>query len=378
MPNILSIGTGGCGNKMLEKLMSIIDVSELRNNYDGLFMNSNLTEMECLDHFNHKTNALIINGAGTGKDQSVGLQSVEADKSKIANTLSRLVDVYDAANIITSMDGGFGSSSISTLSKFLRQLKPELKINILAIAPKLESSEESLKNTLATYNMIKRLLGFTNDNNKAIINGATIVDNEMMRNMSEDEFNEEVMQQYLDAFECAESGLDVNDQLRVASANGYRLPLQLNENIPNLKGSIDIAVNGSPFMIPNSFNNFFDNKEKILVSHIAGVIDSEVFSIEDWRNIFRVKTFDKIVDGELNSIVLGGLTMPNERMELYQIALKELSDIQINHKEDIFEFEIENNKTETPKKQPVSVKAKKQSRKKKLLNLLESNNVWDN
>ena len=369
--NILTIGTGGCGNKLLNCFIDILNVSEVNNNYDNLFMNSNKNEMLPLENFDPKVNGLIVGGNGTGRNKTLGKQSIEKDKSKILNSLSRIIDIYDAVNVIFSMDGGFGSSSIGILSYYLRQLKPDLKINLLAIAPKLDSSEEALKNTLTTYSEILKLLGFTGSKN--IVNGITIVDNEMMKNdVAEDEFNKEVMQLYLDSFECVDGGLDTNDQIKVANANGYRLPIVLDDRIPKLNSAIDISLNGSPFMLPSSFDNIFNGDNKILCSHLAGVLDSEVYNIDDWRNIFRVKNFDKVVDGELNFLVLGGLPMPTEKIDLYKLALKELQDIEINHTE---EFNCGFNDDEiviSQKEEKVSQRTKKQNRRNKLLSLLES------
>ena len=154
MNNTLVIGTGGCGNKLMNVFISLLNNrDELHASYDGIFVNSNKNEMEILDNCDLQRNALVINGDGTGRNASKAKKSIALDRVKVMNYFARIIDKYQSAIIMTSLDGGFGNGSIDIITKILKQLNPDIKIFLLGASAKLKSKKISLENTLSLYSL---------------------------------------------------------------------------------------------------------------------------------------------------------------------------------------------------------------------------------
>ena len=158
MSNILTIGTGGCGNKLLESFLTILDNYEgLQSTYDGLFVNSNINEMSKLSHFNAQMNGLCISGNGTGRSPKKAKESIKLKRSKISNFFASRINNYEIVNMFSSADGGFGNGSITIISNIIRRLNPTVAINLLIAIPKISSRKASLENTLDLYEDILKL-----------------------------------------------------------------------------------------------------------------------------------------------------------------------------------------------------------------------------
>ena len=320
MSNILTIGTGGCGGKILESFMTILDESEgLQSTYDGLFVNSNINEMSKLSHFNASINGLCINGNGTGRSPKRAKESIRLDKSKISNYLASRVLNYDVANIISSADGGFGNGSITIISNILKNLNPKIDINLLIASPKISSRKSSLENAIDLYEDILKL------KEKGIINSILFIDNDKM--VEEDTFNEQVARLYLESIELGDGALDSNDSKLVNSAKGYKVILNLSNEFRTMQKSIDESIKQSPFVMPPRFT----------CTHLGAVIVEDDFNKNEAINIFNPKDFDKTDYGNKNIIVLGGTPMPNEHMNNLRNALEDLDSEVIDIEEVVFE-----------------------------------------
>ena len=194
MNNTLVIGTGGCGNKLMNVFISLLNNrDELHASYDGIFVNSNKNEMEILDNCDLQRNALVINGDGTGRNASKAKKSIALDRVKVMNYFARIIDKYQSAIIMTSLDGGFGNGSIDIITKILKQLNPDIKIFLLGASAKLKSKKISLENTLSLYEDIKELMEIGQ------IDSYMFIDNDKMDD--EDEFNIRTMSLFLDSLE---------------------------------------------------------------------------------------------------------------------------------------------------------------------------------
>ena len=339
MSNILTIGTGGCGNKLLESFLTILDNYEgLQSTYDGLFVNSNINEMSKLSHFNAQMNGLCISGNGTGRSPKKAKESIKLKRSKISNFFASRINNYEVVNIFSSADGGFGNGSITIMSNIIKRLKPNIDINLLIAMPKISSRKASLENALDLYEDILKL------KEKDIINSILFIDNDKM--VSEDVFNEEVCRLYIESIELGNGALDSNDSKLVNSANGYKVILELNNDMRTMQKAVDNSISNSPFVTPSNFK----------CTHLGAVIVEEDFNKNEAINMFNPKDFDKTDYGNKNIIVLGGCQLPNEHMNNLKNALEELDNEDRIDEEIVFEGRRKDNKNVSQVKEKVMTK----------------------
>lgn len=311
--NILQIGTGGCGNKLVNTAINIASKRlDLINSYDYLFINSNDNEIKVLPNAN-KSNTLALNGNGTGKDRDKAKISIQRDKPKFMNHFSKIEGKYDFYEIYLSGDGGFGSGSVVALANVIKNINPTSKVNLRFAFPKLNSRRISLQNAIDLYYDVVKLV------KAGVVNSVTIIDNNKMED--EEEFNLKCMGQILDALEFHGGGIDENDAYKVNCASKYTLYLPLRETKP-LDEAVDYAVANSPFVTPSSITS---------CSHMVGLVNKECFHKDDPLELLLVKDFDKTDYSDSSRLLLGGLQMPNKYVTLYE---KELEKTELLDEED--------------------------------------------
>lgn len=353
MNNTLVIGTGGCGNKLINTFISLLnDRDELHASYDGVFINSNKNEMEILDNCDLKRNALVINGDGTGRNAVKAKQSIALDRVKVMNYFSRIIDKYQSVIIMTSLDGGFGNGSIEIVTKILKELNPEIKIFLLGASAKLKSKKISLENTLSLYKKVKELVKDVEQ-----IDSYMFIDNDKMED--EEEFNIRTMSLFLESLELGEESLDSNDSLLVNFAKGYKMILPLSNKFNTVKEAIDDAIQKSPFVLPN----------KIKCTHIYGTYNSDDYTEQDILSEYNITDFDKLVSSDNNFIVLNGFAPPDKHMMLLNTAYELLDcDDDVESGEE-FVF----NKKKDVKSEPKTEKKNKKQRLRSMMN----DSFWD-
>jgi len=347
--NILSIGTGGTGGKLLNTFMDLLNNSfELQSIYDGVFINSNKNEMKLLEHYNPTINGLVINGGGTGKDQDVAKESISKDRSKFMNYFASKVDNYDVALIYCSGAGGFGSGSIPTLTNVIRQLNPTIAINLVVAMPALSEGKVSIKNALKLHSMITKL------RIQGIINSYLYIDNDKMK--EEDNFNLECMQTVLNAYELQEGAVDISDTKIINSTNKYKVILPLADKFKSLIDAVDYGIDNSPFVIPSNLD----------CSHFGGIFIKGQYNKDEWKDLFKVKMWGKTDYGSKNLMVLGGVNTPDEYIQTLQEAYDNMREDELVEKENVFEFKENGRKTQsnnttsknTDKEEPIATKQK--------------------
>ena len=301
MNNLLSIGLGGCGNKLLNAFMQLDSIK------DGLFINSNINEMKNLSECN-SDNRLAIRGNGTGRSRRKAKESLKNDKDKISDYLAEKIMLYSQYQLISSGDGGFGSGSIGIVAKIIRFGRPDALIRVVLTFPKANSRRFSIENQLDCYNEILQL------KKDGIINSIVIIDNNKMNN--EDEFNKRCMSILLKSYDMVFNQIDENDLAITNFANGYSIPLELGAKGESLENAIDRAINNSPFLMPNSFR----------CSHMLGIFQREVYDKEEALEIIKVKEFDKTEYGYDNMLLLGGCKMPSNHFSKLEDELESLEE----------------------------------------------------
>lgn len=301
MNNLLSIGLGGCGNKLLNAFM------QLDSTKDGVFINSNINEMKNLSECN-SDNRLAIRGNGTGRSRRKAKESLKNDKDKISDYLAEKIMLYSQYQLISSGDGGFGSGSIGIVAKIIRFGRPDALIRVVLTFPKANSRRFSIENQLDCYNEILQL------KKDGIINSIVIIDNNKMNN--EDEFNKRCMSILLKSYDMVFNQIDENDLAITNFANGYSIPLELGAKGESLENAIDRAINNSPFLMPNSFR----------CTHMLGIFQREVYDKEEALEIIKVKEFDKTEYGYDNMLLLGGCKMPSNHFSKLEDELESLEE----------------------------------------------------
>ena len=392
MSRRLLIGSGGCGGKLNNTILTIMDErTGIANEYDALFMNANQTEMEKLSHYRLDKNSLLIDGQGTGKKRERGKSLISDDSSKIYNKLESRIKNYNAVTIFLSADGGFGSSSIVTLSKMLKTLKNDMIIELAIAVPDKKSPALSLKNSCETYHDLQLLMTIEKDPEKyedfmifddedyaieiPLIDSFICLDNseiekqqidknlkasiEEQEELTEDEikrlldpetiFNFKAMDLYLKSIDLHSGAVDPVDVLEAHKEVGYKVILPLKDGHEAIEEAIDEAIAESPFIIPNEFEKSIDGS-KISCQGIVGYLDRNCYQIEDLKNVFDCQNFVKLeyledyekAEGVGGFIVLTGVKPPTEYINTLKQALQTM--MSENQRKDVavdFEFDMQ-------------------------------------
>lgn len=354
MNSTLLIGSGGCGGKLLNVLAELIEKQiGLKCSYDYLFVNSNKNEMATLDYCKVGVNTLIINGDGTGKNREKAKTSIGNDKVNVMNRLDNIADKYNSAYILLSGDGGFGSGSINLLAKVLKQVNPDIVVNLLVAMPRLSSKRMSLENALNLYEDIKRLI------EQKLVNSYQFIDNNKMQD--EEEYNLRTMSLFLESLEMGVEALDGNDSLIVNSATGYKMILPISSKFDTMSDAIDKSIKNSPFVI----------SDKNKCTHIYGVYDKDAYLYDDIFESYVVTEFDKIVAGDKTIMVMTGLGNPDKHMSSLHEAYKELEEMKDKEEEtDGFTFKGNKNK-------PIDRSDKSNTNKKQRLRAMMDDDFWN-
>ena len=359
---IAVIGAGGCGNKLLNTLMDIDP------RYTPVFCNTNIREMENLEHFDAGNNSLYFaNAGGTGRDRDKAQEAIKKEQPKtidfLANRFSPTSGL-DTFFLMGSSDGGTGSGSIPILAKAIKLVNPDATVNVLAAMSGLNERESSLKNTKGFWNDMVTLM------KDGVINSVQFIDNNKM--VDEEEFNMAVMSEFDKSISIDNEGIDIIDSERVNTARGYKITLNLDSRLARLdvKKAIKQAKESSNFLITELNENGTFECDFAMVS-----VDSESgIDKNSFKGFFEVYDLDKYDynDEGKNMIVLGGVELPKDYIELIDMELATLKEKRSNR--DIFSDDLI---VENDVKVKTTPKKKKAMSRKQLNNLMKNTNLWD-
>lgn len=301
---ILAVGCGGCGCNLLNTFL------DLDARYTGIFMNTNLAEMESLSHFDRDRRCFYISNAdGTGKSRDLAESYIKEEAPKFAEMIKKFAN-QDYIIFFASGNGGTGSKAVILLSTLVKKLCPEKSINIIATFPSLNESDIDYENTIDFWNETVEL------KKKKIIDSIQFIDNN--KSSDEQEINFRAMKELDDSFNIVGGKLDSTDSKRVHESKGYKVVLKLDNNVGNIKEAINKTIASSVFFMPDNFE----------CDIMVGNVNFNKFNLNDIRNeieAYEFTKFNKNEEGE-SIIVLGGCDMPREAIELIKEALKEVKN----------------------------------------------------
>jgi hypothetical protein len=231
---------------------------------------------------------------------------IKEDAPKFADMILKFPQKY--VIMFTSGNGGTGSKAVIMLTKLIKQkLRSNKSINLVATFPNLSESEIDFNNTIDFWNEVIEL------KNKGLIDSIQFIDND--KPYSEQEINIRAMKQLDASIDMVEGKLDTTDIDRVHESKGYKVILELDNDIKDIDKAIDKAIESSVYFMPSSFD----------CNCMVGNINGESFDEKGIKSKFDIYDFNKFntnVNGK-STLVLGGCDMPTEAIDLIQEALKE-------------------------------------------------------
>lgn len=347
----LIIGCGGCGNRQLETLLSL----DIR--YTGIYLNSNLSEMEKLKHYDGDRRAFYIpNADGCGKDMDKMEVFCKEEAPKFTVMMNKF-STYKYITFITSANGGTGAMATIMFSKLLkRKIFPDKPINVVATYPALTETEIDFKNATRFWNEMITL------KQKGIINSIQYIDN---NKGDEEEVNLKAMKELNDSFDIMNGKLDSTDSAKVHCTTGYKVFLKLKKD-ETFRESVENSVKESVFYMPDNFE----------CDKIIGDVNTNEFDINDIKKKFDFYDFNKFnfkKDGE-TKILISGCEMPKETIELIREAEKE---IQSKKEKRVIQDDLIIRTKDTNKKEDPKQESKSRLSSKDLDDMFKDDSFWD-
>lgn len=259
----LIVGAGGAGNRMTDVLMG------LDRRYTGIFLNSNLTEMENLKFYDSDRRSFYIpNADGCGKDMNKMEMFCKEEAPKFTVMIKKFT-THKYVTFLTGGNGGTGAMATMMYTKLIKRVCPEKSINVVATFPSVNETEIDFENATRFWNEMINL------KNKGIIDSIQYIDN---NKGNETEINLKAMKELDESYNIANGKLDNTDSLKVHSTKGYKVFLKLDNDISNIKEAIEKASKKSVFFMPDSFES---DKKVIECDKIIGDININDFNIKN-------------------------------------------------------------------------------------------------
>ena len=297
---LVALGQGG-GN--------ILDgILEKDKNYNSLFINSSILDINPLKNADINKNVYIFPGSGgSGRDRNKGRKLTEDNDNSIIETLKKYPQ-SEVVVIITSMAGGTGSGSIKSFVEITKKTFPDSIINLVAIMPSLTEDELAFKNTLECWNDINEVIDLIND--------IKFIDNNKRETYNE--INSEAAELINRSFNIIgthkDGSIDINDSLRINSAIGSSVILKLHDGMKDAKTALDLAIENSIF----AQNNVYE------CDYLAINIKENSYTSRDLAKSIEVFNSTYVTyNNDFNIIILSGCEMPVEQIELLRIAYDE-------------------------------------------------------
>lgn len=302
--SILAIGCGGAGNRLLNEFLS------LDRRYTGIFMNTNMAEMENLEHFDRERRCFYIpNADGTGKNRDLAEQYIKDEAAKFIEMIKKFTN-QDHIIFLTSANGGTGSKASVLLPRLIKKACPNKTISLIATFPSIDESDIDFENSLDFWEEVKEC------RKRKFIDNVQFIDNN--KPYDEDEINRLAMKMLDDSFNIMEGKLDSSDVTRYHVCKGYNVALKLDEEFDSVKRAVSQAISKSVYFIP-------DNLE---CDVLIGNVNKEAHSLSDIKDrieCFDFSKFNTKTEGD-TLLLIAGCVMPTDAVELVQESLNEIKN----------------------------------------------------
>lgn len=361
--SVLLIGSGKTGNVFVDNMLNF------DKRYASLMINSAINDMNRLPNFKLCQNYVIPGVDGSGRNRELGQQFIKDRGESILDIISKYNQTKIAV-FFCSSDGGTGSGSTPMLMKAFRKLFPLKKSILYAIMPRLSENKDSLTNAISFWNDMIDL------KKKKIVDTIYLVDNNKRKTF--EEINIEATRKLDMAFSLnifdISGNIDQNDSTKVNTASGYNFIMELDNKYTKLEDAIDQSIKDSVFMLPSSYD----------CDYMGAVLSKNGYSTEELRHKFEVYNTDYCgTSDKQNLVVLSGLSIPKDGIELIQMALQDLNERKSNRNKndenDLYIAIDKINLKETiknEKKKPTD-KVESSSMSSSTLSEILSDNFWD-
>lgn len=361
---VLLLGSGQCGNRLTSLLL------QKDGRYTGIFCNASMSDMEKLPKLDINRNVFYIpNATGTGKNPELASRYIKEEVQKLIDMILKY-PLQETIVFLLSADGGFGNGSLKPTTMAIKHaikqgIMPEKSINVVGVLPNLNEGKVAFKNTIRFWNDLIYL------KNNGLIDSIQFIDNNKRKTL--EEINECAVEEldYILGFQA--DTIDENDSKRINIEKGYKFLMKLDEKYRSIDVAIDNAIKQSVFVEPANYD----------CKYLGISVKKEDFYAEDFKNKFD--TLEAPYCGyndQENLVILSGLSMPKEPIEMIEMALKDAEtkekERMIEDKEDLF-IHVDGDENKNIKKETNNhiKKEVKSTVSSKELNNLFDENFWD-
>ena len=201
MLNVLIIGVGQCGNRILDSinkeafggsaLAKYYGTQKFKSHVETIAINTAVNDLKELKHTKAKDRIQVPHLHGVGANRNVGKQTFEENKELLLRVIEERGD-FDVAFVIASSSGGTGSSFAPLL---IDAMKERYKYNVygIIVLPFREEGSIYLQNSIFC---VKEIMDGKSD-------GTIIVDNQYLKHLgmdiknAYDEINSTVAKRFL-------------------------------------------------------------------------------------------------------------------------------------------------------------------------------------
>lgn len=358
------LGLGGAGGRLVDTILASDD------RFMGYFINTSITDLQSLYHFNHLTKNYfcISQQNGVGRDRNIGKAYAEQQCVSIINKIFNYQQ--ETIYLVFSLSGGSGSSIASAILNQVSKLREldafDKVINAICILPDLNSPDVLLRNAIETWNEII--------SSKAI-NSLIVIDNNvnlsaLNQNDKEIKINETFVKMFDSIFDIP----NVNG----INFDGGNLSNVLNDkgclyiyDIPSNCGSIEVALNKAESnsvlakMFKTSKNTVenVDGSTSISCGYVGISLTDELYDSNYILKNYSSKKETYIGENEdKNLLLISGCLPPFHAIQVIETELldREKNSASNDDDEDIFSSFVTKSTIPTQSKtQPVNNKKQK-------------------
>ena len=319
--DVLFIGFGQCGNSITAKVM------EVTRKVNGLFINTNKSDLQNVGNYASQENTFIVPAAsGTGRNRVKAKEYLIKQRFAILDLLQEYPNL-DNIHVAFSMGGGTGSGMAPAFIKMLEKLHPDIKVNVVAVLPRRNDSQQTIYNTIACW---KDIVSCSN------INNIYILDNEKRQSVTD--INEEFAELFNNFLNIPKSKynqdstvMDGSEISLISKANGVSAIYKIdNEYKGEVTDYVSKIMKKSIFVLNSKICQYF------------GIITDEDFESQELYGVFEAELDHWLCESETSEPMLMISGTPIKAYEDLFVGLKSLYEDKTSFNSDKLLIEEEN------------------------------------